>query len=89
MQQTETLNQGRKLQQLELKKTLAALEGEWKATVRKNVAIEAECAALEARIAGVRKEKGYVVCFCVWGIRLLTWANKLVIRKRDCCPTCV
>lgn len=58
MQQTETLNQGRKLQQLELKKTLTALEEEWRETVKKNVAIERECAALEARIAALRKEKG-------------------------------
>lgn len=61
IQQTETLNQSRKLQQLELKKALTALEEEWQSTVRKNVAIEAECVALEARIAALRTEKG---CVC-------------------------
>lgn len=56
----EAINQARKLQQLDMKKELVALESEWKSTVAKNVEIDQACSALEAQIASLRKEKGYV-----------------------------
>ncbi len=65
----EAINQARNLQQLDMKKDLVALENEWKATIAKNVEIERACAALEAQILALRKEKGYVMGVCVnWGM---------------------
>lgn len=81
MQQTETLNQSRKLQQLDLKKTLTALEEEWRVTVQKNVAIERECVALEARIAALRAEKGYGIPPAVCCVRVSPSSHVCCARR--------